>query len=313
MRAHRRIRRRAGFSVVEITIVTVILAFLLIASFQMITTANAVYTQQSIKQFTRMQAQKILDAMAEDFRYSAGFNYLQVDANGQNPVRLTKWNASNQLCSNNSSTTSYTFNVVSTGTSTGPTGGNCVAFERCVKAYVVDVGYGTSYPGYLIVDWEPQQAAALSSDVSGNGNTTNYTDMQPQRMDDDPTRMYIIYRTVVVKNRVVVQRVRGLGATSTVTTDVGVATTGYANTPQLVVDVGDLGPATAASTVGGTTTYPRIEISGVDHANGNTGIGSVHLRVVARGISARTASQLPEIVESDLSTDVTPSCAAPPF
>src|SRR5437773_1955147 len=87
MRAHRRL----GFSLVEISVVAAILGFLLIASFQMITMANAVYTQQSIKQFTRLQAQKILDQMADDIRYSAGWTYQQVKADGTSPTRLTRF------------------------------------------------------------------------------------------------------------------------------------------------------------------------------------------------------------------------------
>src|SRR5205085_293993 len=86
-----------GFTLLEITIVVALLAVIVVGAFGLLDTGNTIFRQGSVKQLTQIQAQKVLDEVADDFKNSAAWQYFQVNTSGASPTRLTKFWASKRL------------------------------------------------------------------------------------------------------------------------------------------------------------------------------------------------------------------------
>jgi hypothetical protein len=266
------------------------------------------YAQGSVENLTRVQAQKVLDAMSADFRCAAAWRLWKVDAGltgAPAPVELTKFWAANKRTRGTASDTS-TFDSAATGQPFDAST-TAIAFLKVVNANVISGTSGIGGTGaYLILDFEPREPVPPAADANTPG--TPVADNQPGRMDDDPTRYYICYRTRVVKNRVIVECVRGLKTLiANDGTTVGLSATA---TQQMVYQVGDLGPATGIGPTG-FLTVSLVDPFGAPGTGGNTGAGEVEIRVVAKGrvINGNKLS----VITADVSTRVALPCATPPY
>jgi prepilin-type N-terminal cleavage/methylation domain-containing protein len=300
--------RARGFTLVEVMVAVSLTSILLLAAFSLLGTSQSMYGQGSIENLTRVQAQKVLDAMSADLRCAAAWRLWKVDAGltgAPAPVELTKFWASNKR-TRGTSTNQSMFDSAATGQPFDAST-TAIAFLKVVNANFIAGTTGTGGTGsYLILDFEPKEPAPLAADANTPGTTL--TDNQPGRMDDDPTRYYICYRTRVVRNRVVVECVRGL---KTLITDDG-TTVGLSATAnqQTIYQVGDLGPATGISPTG-FLTVSLVDPYGSPGLGANTGAGEVEIHVVAKG-RVINGSKL-SVITADVSTRVALPCATPPY
>jgi type II secretory pathway pseudopilin PulG len=299
-------QRIGGFTLLEVLIVATLLTIVVLVSFSLLGTGTDVMQVSTVRQLTELQARKVLDEMCDDFGHSAAWCYWQVTGNpagttptsGSPVTRLTAfWGAPKfKTRGATNDTTAFSFGPLDAST-------DAVAFLRQSAAYAYDPP-GTTAPSYLILDFEPKESTALAADINNNGDaplaTRSVSNNQPGRMDDDPNRMYIMYRTRVFGGRVIVERYRGIS---------GMAD-GSSSTPQQIQQIGDLGPDLGAGTRGFVT------VSAIDCGTGNGGAGMIEIRVVAKGTVKGRDSNSPTrrfaIITTDLNSRVTPICSVPP-
>jgi prepilin-type N-terminal cleavage/methylation domain-containing protein len=305
--------RERGTTILELMIVVAVLSILLTAAFFLSDTMTKLNNSGSVEQYTQGQCRRIIDFVATDYRQSAAWTYFKYSPpSSTTPTRLTYWD-NNLKLTRGVGTYQGSFTFPTVPASSPPTtwqnaATDAIAFNRIVDANVAsNVG---GYPAYLIFDFEPKEATKPLSDVNGNGGTGNIVVNQTGRMDDDPTRYYILYQTVTKKGRLIVQRVRGVPMP--VTSD---ASATVLNPPD-VMDIGDLGPATLLNqgqTINNVLIIPgRLEINAVDTGD-PSGAGAVQIHVVARGQYAERKGSIIDTYTAELMTQVYCYAGSPPF
>ncbi|MEZ0228701.1 MAG: prepilin-type N-terminal cleavage/methylation domain-containing protein [Planctomycetota bacterium] len=312
-------RHQRGLTLLEILITTSLLATLLLSGFGLLDSGNKMFNQGSIKQLTQMQAQRVLDKVAEDFTCCAGWQLFDLALGSTSEptgsgIRLSKFYYGQRKLTGGfapASPTTYTpFTFTSRDAST-----NAVAFLRIRDANILANTSG--YGAYLVHDFEPRQAPGTAfADVGADGNTK--ADNQPGRMNDDPARQYIYYRTRIANRRVIVERVRGVPAQS-ISNDgadnpAAGSSAGLDTTSRLVELVGDLGPAATAN--GGALPVGVVQgsltIDGIDASNTISGVGEIHIKVTAKGLS-RKETGLTEVIVGEAETIVSIPAGMPPY
>jgi prepilin-type N-terminal cleavage/methylation domain-containing protein len=309
--------RERGTTLLEIMIVVAVLSILLTSAFFLSDTMTKVNNSGSIEQYTQGQCRRVIDFVASDYRQSAAWTYFRYSPpTSTTPTRMTYWDAGTKL----------------TRGGAGPTGGgpfqfgwlnaatDALAFNRIVGATVSTATHQANYPAYLVFDFEPKEPAGYfvqgnNLDIGNNGDVGQIVPNQTGRMDDDPNRYYILYRTVVVRNRVIVQRVSGVSGTGDGATTLN---------PPFVQDIGDLGPAvcrdgpvaifppTVQYPLGGHVDPGYLAISCIDTGD-PSGAGAVRVHVVARGQYAERKGSMIDTYTAELMTQIYCYSGAPPY
>src|SRR4051812_19775989 len=74
--------RARGLSLLEVLIVSALLSVLVLAAFSTVDAGNRVFNEGTLRQNANLQAQRVLDAIAQDLRGSAAFDYFLVQKSG---------------------------------------------------------------------------------------------------------------------------------------------------------------------------------------------------------------------------------------